>query len=186
MRSIRSGFKKPWTTSALLAAFCLFSSAAQAEKADRDKPIYLDSDSAVTDDAKQISTFTGKVVLTQGTLVIRADTLVLRKDPEGYQFGTATGNPASFRQKREGLNEYIEGYGQRIEYNGRANTLELFTNARMIRNQDEVRGDYISYDANSEFFKVGPPAKGTAGTPQGRVHAVIMPKGKTPATAPVK
>lgn len=182
MRSIRNSVKNFWATPALLAAICVFPLAAQAEKADRDKPIYLESDSATTDDAKQISTFTGKAVLSQGTLVIRGDTLVLKKDPDGYQFGTAIGNPASFRQKREGLNEYIEGYGQRIEYNGKENTLELFTKARMIRNQDEVRGDYISYDANSEFFKVGPLAKGTS--PQGRVHAVIMPKGKTPASPP--
>lgn len=164
-------------------ALLAVSGAARAEKADRDKPVFIEADTAVTDDANKVSTFTGNAVLTQGTLVIKGDKLVMRQDPEGNQFGTSTGNPAYFRQKREGLNEYVEGWGQRLEYDGKIEKLELFVNARVKRGQDESRGDYISYDQKTEFFNV---QGGKEGGAPGRVHTVIMPKNKDQGGQPAK
>lgn len=168
----------PW---ALLAA-CLAAAPALAERTDRDKPIHLEADRMTVDDAKQVAVFEGSVRLTQGTMTIRADKIVVRQDQDGFQHGTAYGNPATFRQKREGTDEFIEGYGERMEYDGRADQLELFTGARIVRGQDEVRGSYISYNAVTEFFKVvgSSPQK-----PEGRVRAVIQPKSKEePAPKP--
>lgn len=163
--------------------------AALAELADRDKPINLEADTVTVDDATKISTYQGSVQLTQGSLLIRADKLVVTEDATGLQHGTAYGNPASFRQKREGLDEYVEGYGQRIEYDGKNDKVELFTQARMKRNQDEVRGNYISYDAKTEFFQVlgGGKEAAAPGKDKGRVRAVIQPKakpGKSSASPP--
>lgn len=163
--------------------------AAHAEKADRDKPINLEANTATVDDATKVSIYEGNVILTQGTLVIRADKLVVKEDTEGFQYGTAYGNPASFRQKREGYEEYIEGYAQRIEYDSRKDLVQLFTQARMKRNQDEARGNYISYDGKTEFFQVvGGKETATPANPRGRVRTVIQPKKKNaaPAGAPVK
>ncbi|MFN7087115.1 MAG: lipopolysaccharide transport periplasmic protein LptA [Burkholderiales bacterium] len=158
---------------------------ARAEKADREKPINLEADRVTVDDIKQISTFEGNVVLTQGTLVIRGDRMQVRQDNEGFKYGTAWGNLAYFRQKREGHDEYIEGWAERIEYDGRADKVQMFNRASMKRGQDEVRGNYISYDANTEFFQVigGGKAATTGGS--GRVRAVLQPKSKDqPAAAP--
>lgn len=163
-----------------LLALAAFSGAARAEKADRDKPIFIEANSAVSDDANKISTFTGNAVLTQGTLLIKGDKLIMHEDPEGFQYGTAHGNPAYFRQKREGLDEYVEGWGQRLEYDGKIEKVELFVNARVKRGQDESRGDYISYDQKTEFFSV---QGGKEGGAPGRVHTVIMPKDKNPPAA---
>lgn len=167
---------------------------ALAEQADRDKPINLEADTVTVDDATKISTYQGNVQLTQGTLLIRADKLVVKEDATGLQHGTAYGNPASFRQKREGLDDYVEGYGQRIEYDGKNDKVELFTQARMKRNQDEVRGNYISYDAKTEFFQVlgGGKEAAAPGKDKGRVRAVIQPKAKpgknteTPTPVPLQ
>jgi lipopolysaccharide export system protein LptA len=160
---------------------------AHAEKADRDKPINLEADTATVDDVKKISIYEGNVILTQGTLQIRADKLVVTEDAEGFQTGTAHGNPANFRQKREGYDEYIEGYALRIEYDSRKDLMQLFTQARMKRGQDEARGNYISYDGKTEFFQViGGKETATADSPRGRVRTVIQPKKKdaAPATGP--
>ena len=138
-----------WTALLLIAAPW-----AHAEKADRDKPINLEADTATVDDAKKISIYEGNVILTQGTLQIRANKLVVTEDAEGFQLGTAYGNPASFRQKREGYDEYIEGYGLRIEYDQKKDLVQLFNQARMKRDQDEAHGNYISYDGKTEFFQV--------------------------------
>jgi len=130
---------------------------------------------------KQTSIYQGKVILTQGTLVIRGDKLVVKQSAEGFEHGTVYGTPATFKQKREGYDEYIEGFADRIEYNAKSDKAELFTHARMKRNQDEVQGNYISYDAKTEFFQVlgGDKEKGGAG---GRVRAVIQPKTKPAAS----
>jgi lipopolysaccharide export system protein LptA len=151
-----------------------------AERADRDKPVNLEADRFDLDDAKKEAVFVGAVTLTQGTLTIKADKIIVKQDAEGFQYGIAYGNPAHFRQKREGFDEYIEGFSERLEYDGKADKMQMFTNARIQRGGDEVRGDYISYNAVTEFFQVIGGAKSTAttGSPQGRVHAVIQPKPK--------
>jgi lipopolysaccharide export system protein LptA len=151
---------------------------AGAEKADRDQPINLEADAVTVNDAKKTSIYTGNVILTQGTLVIRGDKLIVREDKDGFQHSTSYGNPTTFKQKREGKNEYIEGSGQRIEYDARMDKVQLFTKAWVKRGDDVVHGDYISYDANAEYAEVigGGPTAATPATPKGRVRAVIQPK----------
>lgn len=162
---------------------------AYAEKADREKPINIESDRVTVDDVKQLSVFEGNVVLTQGTMVIRGDRMEVRQDKEGFKLGTVWGNLAYFKQKREGLDENVEGWGERIEYDSRADKVQLFKRAAMKRGADDVAGDYISYDATTEFFQVigGGSKTATANNPEGRVRAVLQPKSKTkpPTQAPV-
>lgn len=159
---------------------------ALAERADRDKPVNIESDRMNADDSKKTAVFEGKVVLTQGTLSIRGDRVTVTQDAQGFQTGSALGSPASFRQKREGSAEYIEAEADRIEYNGKMDKVEFFGRARLRRDcGDDVRGNYISYDAKSEFFTVNSSGSGNAnarGGPADRVSAVLMPK--TPATDP--
>ena len=158
---------------------------ASAERADRDKPVNLEADRVDLDDAKKEAVFIGAVTFTQGTLTIKGDKIIVKQDAEGFQYGIAYGNPAHFRQKREGVDEYIDGFSERLEYDGKADKMQMFTNARIQRGGDEVRGDYISYNALTEFFQVIGAGKSatTSGDPQGRVHAVIQPKPKPGAPA---
>lgn len=77
---------------------------AHAEKADRSKPVNIEADKVTVDDKNKIHIFEGHVILTQGTLTIRSDKLVVTQDMEGYQRGVATGGDgglARFRQKRD-------------------------------------------------------------------------------------
>ena len=181
----------------LLAALCgllLAAGTARAEKADRDKPTQIEASRMSSDDARRISIFEGNVVLTKGTILVRADRIVVRQDADGFQMSTASGNPARFRQKRDGKDEWIEGEAQRIEIDDRNEKIELRERARLTRDKDEVRGDTISVDARSEFFSVtGGNSAVSAANPEGRVRAIIQPKAKppeagqapaTPATSP--
>ncbi|MEY4960217.1 MAG: lipopolysaccharide transport periplasmic protein LptA [Pseudomonadota bacterium] len=159
-----------------------------AERADRDKPVNLEADRATVENATRTSVFTGNVVLTQGTLIIRADKMLVKEDSNGFRHATAFGNPVSFRQKRDGKDEYIESWSERMEYDGKADKVQLFKKARLKRGQDEVEGDYISYDAVSEFFQVtGNNEKSdTQANPAGRVRIVIQPKNKQESLAAEK
>ncbi len=156
-----------------------------AERADRNKPMTVDADSARYDDLKQVGTFTGNVVVTKGTIVMRAAQIEVRQSPEGYQYGMligGPGRPASFRQKRDGVDEFIEGEAERIEYDSRADTVR-FVNRAVIRRYrgatlaDETAGNLITYDNAAEVFSVsGGASAATPATPGGRVRAVLTPR----------
>lgn len=146
--------------------------------------MHLDADQVVIDDAKQISTFTGNVQLIQGTMLIRGDKIVITQDKEGNKHATTTGHTASFRQKREGLDEYVESYALRIEYDTKAETVDFYEQAQMKRELDDVRGEHITYSTKTEIFQVNSGVSSNINVPPKRVHAVLQPKKdkeKTPA-----
>lgn len=159
--------------------------AARAEKADRGKPINLEADRVTVDDRNKVHVFQGRVTLTQGTLVIRGDKVVVSQDAEGFQKGVATGGPdglARIRQKREGSNDYMEGEAERIEYDGKTERAQFFNRAYVKSGKDEARGQYISYDGLSESYVVSSGPEGSAAKPtsgrDNRVRVVIQPKEK--------
>jgi len=130
------------------------------------------------DDARRLNIFEGDVVVTKGTIRLTADRLVVRQDAEGFQFATANGKPARFRQRqdpkpgeKEGI--WIEGEALRIELDDKNQKIELFDNARVSRGGDEVAGDYIFVDQRSDFYQV---SSGKNPAAKGRVKAVIQPK----------
>ncbi|ABB73395.1 lipopolysaccharide transport periplasmic protein LptA [Nitrosospira multiformis] len=181
-RNARFSFTAPMKPlSVAFLAVMLFSAPVRAERADSEKPVHLEADRATVQDANKLATFIGNVVLTQGTLIIRADKMTVKEDANGFQYATAFGNLASFRQKRDGKDEYVEGWSERMEYDGKADKVQLFKKARLRRGKDEVHGDYISYDAVNEFFQVnGEGGTSTQTHSEGRVRAVIQPKKKEP------
>lgn len=188
--------KNPTNSLLVLLVVLGFAGAAWAEKADRDKPMNIEADALHFDNLKQVSVFTGTVTLTKGTIQIRGAKLETREDPEGFQFGLVTGsatNPAFFRQKRDGVDEFIEGEGEVIEYDGRADTVKFIKKAvvRRLRGAavaDEIRGGVVVYNNSLDTFSVdGSASKVVGGVPTGRVRATITPKPEVPAvgaTAP--
>ena len=172
-------------TATAMAFGLLLAQPALAERADRDKPMVLEADNASYDVVKQIYTLTGNVVLTKGTMILKSDAAELRTDPEGYQFAVATAKPgkqAYIRQKREGVDEYMDGWGDRIEYDGKQEFSKLIGNARMARLQgaklvDEIRGAVLTYDSRKEFYTAAGGGDNTsAANPSGRVRAVLSPR----------
>ena len=167
---------------------------ARAEKADSTKRTEILADSAAVDDVKQIRTLTGNVELTRGTLIMKAGKAVVTQDPEGYQFATFNAVPgglATFRQKRDGGDLWVEGQAERIEYDGKQELVKLFSKAKLTRLEgakktDEVEGAFISYDSRKEFFAVENSASGASKPGGGRVKIVIEPANKGAAAAPGK
>lgn len=168
----------------VLAAWAIHSGTALSERADRDKPVNLEADRVTVDDAKKVHIFEGNVILTQGTLTLNTERMVVTQDAAGFQRGVATGGRgglARFRQKREASHEYVEGEAERIEYDSKAEKAEFFTRGWVRSGKDEVRGDYIQYDGMTErYFAAASPqaasSKSAPPTSGGRVRATIQPK----------
>lgn len=179
----------------LIIALCgAAAGTAFAEKADSNKPTEILADSLFDDDVRQIRTLTGNVILTRGTLLMKAGKAVVRTDPEGYQFATFTAAPgsvATFRQKRDGGDLWVEGQAERIEYDNKNEIVKLFSKAKLARLEgskvtDEVEGAFISYDSRKEFFAVENTASGESKPGAGRVKMVIQPSNKSAPTTPGK
>lgn len=168
----------------LALALVLGGTPALAEKADRSKPLTLESDKPCTVDlARQVSVCSGNVVIAQGTLHIRAERVELRETPDGYRQALAIGTsaaPAAYRQRRDGGDESVEGSAERIEYDARADTLRFVGNAQVRRLRggvptEEIQGSQIVWDNSAELFTVQGGAV-TPGNPSGRVRAVLAPR----------
>ncbi len=195
MSKFRAFMKKPSSFVLLLAVCAAFALPVWAEKADRNKPMNLEADTMRVDDVKQLTIAHGNVVMTKGSIVVRAAHIDVREDPDGNQFGIITGTPdkpAFFRQKREALDEYIEVQSERIDYDGRADVVK-FTGKALLRRMrgavlaDEITGAVIVYENLTDKFSVdGSNAKvGSASAPgSGRVRAMLTPKPETAASTP--
>ena len=83
----------------LLFSVVFFGGPAFAEKADREKPMNVEADALRHDDLAQTSVFTGNVVLTKGTILIRGTRLEVRQDADGYIGREYTENGQPFWEK---------------------------------------------------------------------------------------
>ena len=175
---------------ALTAFVSLGFSVAHAENADRDKPMNAEADALRYDDLKQTSVFTGNVVITKGSTIIRGERVDVKQDPEGYQQAVsiaAPGKLAYYRKKRDGLDEFIEGEGERIEYDSKQDVVKFIRSAVMRRYNgavlaDETTGSQINYDNKTDVFSVdGGPQNRSATNPTGRIRALLSPRIATPA-----
>jgi lipopolysaccharide export system protein LptA len=171
---------------ALLGLAPLWPLEAAAERADRSKPLNYEADGGRADDKQGVVELKGNVVVSKGTLEIRADRIELRNTKQG-QSAMATGTagvPAKFRQKREGVDEYMEGQAQQIEYDVRKETVRFSQQAVLRRVRagvvtDEISGHTITYDNMAEAFEVlgsTAPVAMPASAPAARVRGVLAPR----------
>ncbi|WP_286744983.1 lipopolysaccharide transport periplasmic protein LptA [Aquabacterium sp. UBA2148] len=168
----------------LVVAGVVSAPVAQAEKADRTQPLHFAADSARVEEGQRLNVLTGNVDITKGTMAIRADRVEIRQTPDGAQSATATGGQGGrsyFKQKRDGVEELIEGEAEKIFYDGRDDTVH-FTGRAVMRRivagvaSDEVNGQAIRYDNKTGVYQVmgGGPLGGAS---TGRVRGVISPRG---------
>jgi lipopolysaccharide export system protein LptA len=165
---------------------------AQAERADRSKPMTIEADQPGSVDLqRQVVIFNGNVTIAQGSMLLRADRVELRERPDGFREAKAIGTAerlASFRQKRDGVDETVEGAAERIEFDAKSDTLRFVGNAAVRRLRagvvaDEITGSLITWDNTNELFKVTGGAP-TPANPSGRVRAVFAPREDAAASAP--
>lgn len=162
----------------LLAGPCL------AEKADRDKPMQIEADSMRHDEGRLLTQFTGKVLVTKGTLVMRAARMEVQQDSSGRQVARLWAAPAErvfFRQKREGLQEFTEGEAEEVTYDNQSDivTLNRRAEVRVLRGTEvahQLQGHTIVFNNTTEVVTVD----GQASPPgEQRVRATLVPRSPT-------
>ncbi|MEY4749367.1 MAG: hypothetical protein RIQ60_1581 [Pseudomonadota bacterium] len=171
---------------ACAAGLCLATAwPAWAEKADREQPLEIDAGQVRIDGKRKLRTLSGGVEIRRGSLLIRAQQIELRETPDGdvaVAFGSASA-PASFRQKRDGVDELVEGQAVRIDYDSGGETVRLEQGAQLKRwvggrLGEDLSGQVIVYDHARDTFEVnGNAAASSSGNENtGRVRAVVAPR----------
>ncbi|HZX29359.1 MAG TPA: lipopolysaccharide transport periplasmic protein LptA [Telluria sp.] len=180
--------RKAWLALALAFA----AAAAHGERADSLQKVVVQADHVGANFVDGSAELTGNVVLTRGTLILKAARAVMREDDQGYKFATffaAPGGKATFRQKRDGGPDlWSEGEAERIEYDGKNEVVKLFSKARVAsltgtRVTQQAEGPFISYDSRREDVKVFNTADGTSKAGGGRVTLIYDNHPKTPPAA---
>ena len=155
-----------------------------AEQADRNKPITIEGDLVTLDQATLVRTLEGNVILVQGTMRLTAERIIVKEDAAGSMtaqaFGTSN-KQIAFRQKREGAADFIEGSADRVEFDDQADTLQLFSRARLKSGANELTGEYIYYNSTTEIVKMrdavpGASSAAAGSTNKGRPTITIQPK----------
>lgn len=183
-------FRVVLTRVLLPATLAIAALPATAVKADRDQPLSFAADSARVDEAQKLNILSGNVEISKGTMVVKADRVEIRQNPDGTQSASAfggAGGKAYFSQKRDGVNESIEGEAERVDYDGKADTVRFTGKAVMrrlkdARTSDEVSGQAIVYDNRTSVFQV--LGSNTPGVTSGRVRGVITPRSATEGARP--
>lgn len=158
--------------SALLWALLCLSPLAGALESDNQQPLYIQADRVELDNRQGRSTYSGHVVIDQGSLHIEAERLVIQRKDEELERIEAEGSPVRFRQRPEAAAHDIEGEAARVEYDTAAARLVLQGSARVKQGGDRFEGARIEYDTRRSV--VSASSQGSNG---GRVHAIIQPRG---------
>ncbi len=155
----------------LLALLLAFAQPTLALPKDKDAPVEIEADSADIDGASNTTTYRGKVRISQGSMELSADTVVIKFKGRKPDTLTATGNPARFRQKPGKDKGWVTGQGKTIVYRINSEELVLTGNAILTQNEDSFRSDRIVYDRVKARLKAGAAAQGSE-----RVKVIIHPQ----------
>ena len=182
-----------WPSWALLLLAFSLSLPVLAEKADRDQPMQVEAERMRHDEARLLTEFTGQVVATKGTLVLRAARMEVQQDAQGRQVAKLWAAPKErvfFRQKREGLNEFTEGEAETLVYDTQADVITLNQGAelRVLRGTvvaDQLIGHTIVFNNLTQVMTVDGQASGNSPNGERRVRAILSPRtGTTTAATP--
>ncbi len=126
-----------------------------ALSSDRNQAITIHSDSAERDEIKGTTTYSGNVVMQQGSMRIDAEEVVIVNDKSKVTQIVATGNPARYQQKPSADDGPVVAQANRLEYNIAQDTLHLIDNALLQQEGTSLSGNRIDYDVKKSVVKAG-------------------------------
>lgn len=138
---------KPSRSALLLALSLLGADPAVAKTADREQPVNVVAKRSDVDNKTGNVVYTGQVVITQGTLKIRADKVTLFRNKAGeLDKVVAEGAPAHYDQLTD-KDEPVQGQARRIEYTTSKEQVLFLTEVTLTQaGGDTMKADRVEYD----------------------------------------
>lgn len=129
-----------------MTVMSLLVSVAHALPSDASQPIRLLADKATYSERTGVTSYSGNVIVEQGTLKIRADNITLNLDDKrSIKTAVATGRPATMQQivtQEKGL---AKGQANKIDYNAVTGIITLTGNAKLTQAGASFSGNTIRY-----------------------------------------
>lgn len=142
---------------------------AYALPSDASQPIRLSADKATYSERLGVTTYSGNVIISQGTLKITASNITVNLNTDkSIGSAVATGSPATFEQVVSEQKGLAKGVAKKIDYNAKTGIVTLSGNAKLTQNGASFAGNTIRYS-----LKMG-DVEATAGGGQ-RVELVFPP-----------
>lgn len=160
---------------ALVTALGLIATPVFALPSDRQQPISLVADRATFNERTGVTTYSGNVIIEQGTMKLQAASIVANLNAKKeISVITATGGPAQFQQKVDPAKGLAKGQAQKIVYNAETGIITMTGNASLQQDGASIRGNTLKYSMNKgDIEATGTPNK--TGSDTGRVKIVIPP-----------
>ena len=144
-----------------------------ALESDKDEPVTIESNRAELDQVAQVGTYTGNVVVTQGSFRLNADTMVVTIEEGEINHIVAKGDPTDFKQRPEGQTEDVKGGAKQIDFYADRSLIVLTGEAWVRQGEDMVESPKIEYEVETDRVRaIG------SGDGSGRVRMIFHPGGK--------
>ena len=148
--------------------------AALALSTDRDQPVHIEADRGELDDVKGVTIYEGRVVVTQGSIKITGDRVVLYYDDQrDISRAEAVGKPATYQQLSDGETEPLKARALRMDYQVKDGVIDLYDDASVVQTGNSLFGNRITYDTVNERVKAS-----RSGSGEDRVRVILTPKAK--------
>lgn len=142
------------TIASLIFCGLLYISNAQALDSDKNAPVTINADTTSIDFRTGQRVLTGNVEITQGTLNIRANKVVLIYKGDDIDTATAHGKPVKFKQMPEGQTVMVHGEGKTLKLKQAKNLITLTENAKITQGSNTITGRVIYYNTQTSKMTV--------------------------------
>ena len=157
------------TLSLVSLSFMLFASAnIQAKESDYQQPVVVDSVTQQAELNENKVTFLQEVVITQGSIIIHANKVVVLRHEKGNDEMIATGNPATFFQILDN-GKPVNASASELRYQLKDRLVTLTGKAELKQDDNKVNGDIIRYDIQKQQM-IAQSSKGS------RVKTIFLPQ----------
>lgn len=151
--------------SLLLCACLSWVLPAYALKSDTQQPIHIDSGSQSLDMTNNIVTLADGVTITQGSIKVQANKVIIRRQENKREILEASGSPVTFQQTLDG-GKPVNGSASHVQYDLNSEFLVLSGNAQLKQQDSSIKADKITYDVQKQQLKAGG---------KNRVKTVLLP-----------
>lgn len=169
LNSVKSPLALPFAQALPLLTLLALPIYSHALPSDANQPIKLLADKATYSESTGVTSYSGTVIITQGTLKLTADNITVNlSDKRSINSAVATGRPATMQQVVTQEKGLAKGQANKIDYNAMNGIMTLTGNARLTQNGASFAGNVIRYS-----LKAG-DVEATAGGNQ-RVELIFPP-----------
>lgn len=141
---------------------------------DRKQPIQISADTAELNEQTGTAVYAGNVIMTQGSMQMKANKVELVRKNDDIDSIIATGTPASFQQKPAANKPITTAYGMKMVYKIKDQTITITDKAKVVQEKDSFSGERIVYQMDKAIVN----AYGGNGSSGERVQMIIQPKAK--------